>query len=72
MMKPQTGTIACRLCIDGSGAATREKAQRDCLAVIALPSKEIPRRRHRRGNPHSQRKGHARICPKLLLSTGPT
>ena len=42
MMKPQTGTIACRLCIDGSGAATREEDERDCLAAIALPSKEIP------------------------------
>jgi hypothetical protein len=43
MMKPETGTIACRRCTDGSGAATREEAERDCLAAIALPSKEIPR-----------------------------
>lgn len=37
-----TGTNACRICTDGSGAATCEEAERDCLAAIALPSKEIP------------------------------
>ena len=29
MMKPETGTNACRICTDGSGAATREEADRD-------------------------------------------
>jgi hypothetical protein len=72
MMTPEPGTIAYRLCTDGSVAATREEAERDCLVTIALPSKEIPRLRHRRGNPYSRRKCHASIRPRLLLSTGPT
>jgi hypothetical protein len=42
MVKPETDTIACRLCTDGSGAATREETERDVLPAIAFAPKELP------------------------------